>query len=91
MLKSIKEIYASKIDYQHIRVPCETPKICKRDEHCYGSCGELHNRIESRKSHCSSGENIRIIIDKKTLRPFDILYKKGVKNLFDIIREEGRD
>ena len=58
----MEEIEATKIDYIHITVPCKTPKICKRDEHLYGSCGELHNREEERGSHCLDGANIKIII-----------------------------
>ena len=66
----IKKIVASKIDYIHISVPCECPKICKRTEHLYGSCGELHNREERRSSHCNDGGEINIIVDNSTQRPF---------------------
>ena len=58
----MKEVFATKVDYIHITIPCSNPKICKRKEHLYGSCGELQNREEDRGSHCEEGENIKIII-----------------------------
>ena len=66
----MKDIIASKIDYIHISVPCSQPRLCKRQEHLYGSCGELHNREEERTNHCLGSENINIIIDNSTRRPF---------------------
>jgi hypothetical protein len=66
----IKKVIASKIDYTHITVPCENPKKCKRKTHVYGSCAELHNRVESRGSHCIDGKNIHIVINNETQRPF---------------------
>jgi len=66
------KIIATKIDYTHITVLCNNPKKCKRKTHLYGSCGELHNRTESRGSHCGDINNIEIIIDTTTQRPFKI-------------------
>ena len=72
----MKEIVATKVDYIHITIPCSRPKICKRKTHLYGSCGELHNREENRGSHCEDGENIKIIINNDTRRPFFNVKKK---------------
>ena len=72
----MKEVFATKVDYIHITIPCSNPKICKRKEHLYGSCGELQNREEDRGSHCEEGENIKIIINNDTRRPFFNIKKK---------------
>ena len=53
----------------HIIIKCPNPKKCLKSKfHRHGSCGELHNRIESRCSHCSIIDYHEIEINDDTLR-----------------------
>lgn len=53
----------------HIVVKCPNPKKCMKYKfHRHGSCGELHNRIESRCSHCKIINYDEIEINDDTLR-----------------------
>jgi len=46
-------------------------KSAKPNIHTHGSCGELHNRIETRSSHCTfNNEQVNIHITDETKRPF---------------------
>ena len=61
-------VEATKIDEIHFFYECP---LCFK-QHFHGSCGELHNRIESRGAHCPLGGNfnVDIIINDKTVRDF---------------------
>jgi hypothetical protein len=80
----MNDIVATKINNIHITVPCMNQDECKTDIHLYGSCGELHDRVEKRVSHCPPNEEINIIIDKSTRRPFF-----NIKQENTLLREEN--
>ena len=57
------------INDTHIVIKCPNPKKCLRSKfHYHGSCGELHNRVESRVSHCQIIDYDEIEITNHTLR-----------------------